>query len=245
MWIWQWPATDGGDARAIVDQSKKAGLHELWIRVGDSSDGFYGAGELAALVPLAHAAGLRVIAWGFPYLYDPVGDARWTARILAWRGPGGQMVDGFSADIEMSTEGVALSAQRAGVYLESVRRAAGSRLVVATVYPPMDAFWFGTYPYRVIARYVDAFTPMIYWECSDPGTDATVDVARLSTLRPVVIVGQAFNFAGYGGRVVSPSADELTEFMEAGRKAGAIGASFWVWQDATSEEWAALAAYHW
>lgn len=245
MWIWDWSATDGGNARAIVDQAERAGLHQLWVRVGDSSDGFYGASELDALVPLAHAAGVRVIAWGFPYLYDPVGDAGWTARILNWRAPGGQQVDGFSADIEMSTEGVALSTQRAGVYLENVRRAAGSRLVVATVYPPFDQFWYGNYPYRMIARYVDAFAPMIYWECSDPGSDATAETARLATLRPVHIIGQAFNFAAYRGRAVSPSGAELTEFMQAGRKAGAVGASFWVWQDATPQEWTALAAYRW
>jgi hypothetical protein len=246
MWIWTWSETDGGDARAIVEQAVRAGIHSLWVRVGDSLDGFYGASELAALVPLAHAAGLKVVAWGFPYLYDPVGDARWTAKALDWRGPGGQQVDGWSADIERPTEGVDLTAQRAAVYLEEVRRAAGSRLLVATTYPPMDAYWFGDYPYHAMAPYVDAFAPMIYWECSDPGADATADIARLSTLRrPVDIIGQAFNMADIHGRAASPSGAEITEFMAAGRKAGAVGASFWVWQDATAAEWAALAAYRW
>lgn len=245
MWIWDWSTTDGGSAPAIVDQARRAGLHDVWVRVGDSGEGFYGAGELQALVPLAHAAGIRVIAWAFPYLYNPAGDARWTAQILNWRGPGGQAIDGFSADLEMSTEGVAMSAQRAAVYLELVRRAAGSRLVVATVYPPLDPFWFGSYPYRAMAPYVDAFAPMIYWECTDPGYDAAFEIRRLATLRPVEIIGQAFNFAAYHGRADSPSGAELTEFMQAGRKAGAVGASFWVWQDATPEEWSALADYPW
>lgn len=246
MWIWTWSETDGGSARAIVEQAVRAGVHSLWVRVGDSLDGFYGAPELAALVPLAHANGLTVIAWGFPYLYDPLRDAAWAARALDWRGPGGQRVDGFSADIERPTEGVDLTAQRAAVYLEAVRHAAGSRLVVATTYPPLDAYWFGDYPYRAMAPYVDAFAPMIYWECTDPGADAIADVARLSTLhRPVDIIGQAFSMASIKGRAPSPSGAEITEFMADGRKAGAVGASFWVWQDATAQEWAALAAYRW
>ena len=251
MWIWQWDRTAGGDAAAVVAQARAEHLHQLWVRVGDSMNGFYGASELQQLVPAAHAAGLAVIAWGFPYLYDPVGDAHWTAQILDWRstGPGpqaGQEVDGYSADIERPSEGVDLTAQRAAVYLEQVRAVAGSRPVVATVYPPSDAYWrHGGYPYRAMAPYVDAFAPMIYWECTDPGADADAAVARLASLRPVTVIGQAFNLASVGGRTVSPSGAEISEFLRAGRQAGAVGASLWVWQDATPQEWAALGAYHW
>ena len=245
MWIWQWSDTDQGNAGQVVSQAVAEGLHQLWVRVGDSQNGFYGAKELDALVPAAHARGIEVIAWGFPYLWDPVGDAHWTAQILDWRGPGAQPVDGFSADIEKPTEGVQLSADRAAVYLEQVRKSAGSRLVVATVYPPSDANWAGGYPYRAMAPYVDAFAPMVYWECTDPGREAALDVSRLSKLRPVHIIGQAFNFAGVGGRTVSPSAAEISEFLAAGQRAGALGASFWVWQEATAQEWDALTKFHW
>jgi hypothetical protein len=245
MWIWQWDQTDGGDAAAVVKQAVAAHLHQLWVRGGDSINGFYGQHELDQLVPAAHAVGLSVIAWGFPYLYDPVGDARWTAQILAWRSFDGEEVDGFSADLEAASEGVDMTATRAAVYLEEVRNAAGNRLVIATVYPPLNTYWYGTYPYHAMAPYVDAFAPMIYWECTDPGTDAVTDVDRLATLRPVDIIGQAFNLANVGGRAVNPSGAEITEFLVAGRQTGAVGASFWVWQDATAPEWAAISAFHW
>jgi hypothetical protein len=245
MWIWQWAGTDGGDAGAVVQQATSAGLHQLWVRVADSKDGFYGASELAALVPAAHARGIAVIAWGFPYLWDPAGDAQWTAQVLGWHSADGQQVDGYSADIEKPSEGVMLSAQRAAVYLELVRQAAGGRLVVATVYPPSDANWDGGYPYKAMAPYIDAFAPMVYWECSDPGTEAALDVSRLSTLRPVHLIGQAFNFASEGGRAPSPSGAEIGEFLSTGRRAGALGASLWVWQEATSDEWSALSGFPW
>jgi hypothetical protein len=245
MWIWEWDSTDGGNADAVVQQAVSAGLHQLWIRVGDSQNGFYGAQELAALVPVAHAHGVEVIAWGFPYLWDPVGDAQWTTQILDWRSPDGEQIDGYSADLEQSTEGVMMSAQRAAVYLELVRQAAGSRLVVATVYPPSDTNWDGGYPYAAMAPYVDAFAPMVYWECTDPGSDAATDVARLLTLRPVHVIGEAFNFSDEGGRAVSPSGAEIAEFLSASKHAGALGASFWVWQEATSEEWSTLGGFSW
>lgn len=245
MWIWEWSSTDGGNAVEVVQQAMAAGLHQVWVRVGDSMNGFYGAQELNALVPVAHAHGIAVIAWGFPYLWDPVGDAQWTAQILDWRAADGEQVDGYSADLEESTEGVMMSAQRAAVYLEVVRQSAGSRLVVATVYPPSDANWSGGYPYQAMAPYVDAFAPMVYWECADPGTDATADVDRLLTLRPVHVIGEAFNFAGSGGRTDSPSGAEISEFMGASQRAGALGASFWVWQEATPDEWTALTDFPW
>ena len=245
MWVWELPQTEGGDVAAIVGRAAAAGLRQIWVRVGDSKDGFYAAGDLDALVPAAHRAGIAVIGWGFPYLYDPVADAVWTLDALSWAAPDGSRLDGFSPDIERASEGVALSGPRVAAYLETVRRGAGDRMIVATVYPPTDSNWFGDYPYRVMARYVDAFAPMVYWECTDPAADTAVALSRLATLRPVHVIGQAFNLADVGGRVPSPSAAETEWFLQAARRGGALGASLWVWQSATPEEWAAVSAYRW
>lgn len=244
LWVWRYGATENGNAGAIVDRAVSTGLNQIWVRVGDSQDGFYGADELAALVPAAHARGLSVIAWGFPYLYDPAADAGWTNQVLAWRAPSGDRVDGFSADIETASEGVALSAQRASVYLSLVRPMRDGRPLVATVYPPTD-HWLAAYPYSAMAAYVDAFAPMVYWECRDPGDAAHESVSRLASMKPVVVIGQAFSFGDVGGRVDQPSTAELNRFIGVSRQDGAIGASFWVWQDLTGEEWNALAAYPW
>jgi hypothetical protein len=59
------------------------------------------------------------------------------------------------------------------------------------------------------------------------------------------IIGQAYSMAGVGRRPVHPSPTEITEFLQTRQRHRAIGASFWVWQMATPEEWAALAAYRW
>jgi len=245
MWVWQVPKTEGGDVDAIVRHAVAAGLHQLWVRVGDSQDGFYAVQTLDALVPAAHRAGIAVIGWGFPYLYDPVGDAIWTLDALRWTGPAGARLDGYSADIERPSEGVDLSAARVAAYLGTVRAGAGNRLIVATVYPPTNGNWFGTYPYHAMAPYVDAFAPMVYWECTDPGADAAQAIGRLSSLRPVHVIGQAFSLADVGGRVPAPSAAETEWFLATAERGGARGASFWVWQSATAEEWHALAAYPW
>ena len=244
MWLWKYRQSEGGDAAAIVDRAVSAGLRQLWVRVGDSRDGFYAADVLAELVPRAHARGLAVIGWGFPYLWDPVGDARWTAEALAWRGPDGSVLDGFSPDIERSSEGVALTERRARVYLGLVRRAAGARLVVGTVYRPTDTLW-RTYPYAALAEYLDAFAAMVYWGCTEPGTAATQAIERLGSLRPVHVIGQGYDMAPEGGREGAPTAEETIRFLDVARRGGAKGASLWVWQSMGAEQWAALTNYRW
>jgi len=244
MWVWKFRQTEGGNAEAIVARAVAAGLSQLWVRVGDSRDGFYGADVLAELVPAAHAKGLAVIGWGFPYLWDPAADASWTAAALAWRGPGGAMLDGFSPDVEKSSEGVVLTEARARLYLGLVRQAAGNRLIVATVYRPTDVQW-AEYPYRAMAPYVDAFAPMVYWGCTEPGEAAAQALDRLAGLRPVHLIGQGYDMADEGGRAGPPSADETDRFLDVAKRGGAVGASFWVWQEIGDEQWAAMAGFPW
>ena len=137
-----------------------------------------------------------------------------------------------------------LSARRVAVYLGLARRAAGSRLLVATVFRPTDRLW-ATYPYTTIAPYVDAFAPMVYWGCTEPGAAATEAMARLAPLRPVHLIGQAYDMGPEGGRSAAPSADETRRFLDVARRGGATGASFWVWQHMNVEEWDAMAAFAW
>lgn len=244
IWIWEYDQTDGGRTADIVAAARAAGLHQLWVRVGDSADGFYGGPFLSSLVPAAHAAGLAVIGWGFPYLYDPVGDARWTEAALAWRAPDRQGLDGYSADIETASEGVDLTARRAALYLGLVRQAEPGALLVGTVFPPTDIEWV-TYPYTAIAPYVDVLAPMVYWGCTEPVAEADQAISRLAPLAPVHLIGQAYDMASVGGRVGPPTPVEITAFLEAAERGGALGGSFWSWQAIDPADWNAVLAYPW
>ncbi|MDQ1366401.1 MAG: hypothetical protein QOJ52_1040 [Acidimicrobiaceae bacterium] len=244
MWIWQQNKTSGGSVDLIVRQAVGAGLRQVWVRVGSSLDGFYGQTWLNALVPALHRAGVAVIGWGFPYLYDPVADVAWTNQALTWRSPGGDRLDGWSADIETGSEGTALSGKRAATYLGLVRPQMGGRPLIATVYPPTD-YWLAHYPYQAMVPYIDAFAPMLYWSCVEPGAEATMALQKLAGMAPVHLIGQAFDMGPYGGRDGSPSGAEIARFLDVARRGGAKGASFWVWQYMTAPEWAALSAYPW
>jgi hypothetical protein len=245
MWIWKTVQTEGGDVDAVVARATATGLRQVWVRVGDSRSGFYAADYLSQLVPKAHKAGLAVIGWGFPYLHDPEFDAGWSIQAVNWKAPDGSRLDGFSPDIELASEGVVLTERRITVYLGLVRPAAGAMPMIATVYRATDARWNGTYPYRAIAPYVDAFAPMVYWGCVEPGGATLESVQRLASLKPVHVIGQGYDAGPEGGRVGPPSAEETVRFLDVARRAGAVGASLWVWQSMPPPQWDALSTYVW
>ena len=95
------------------------------------------------------------------------------------------------------------------------------------------------------ARYVDAFAPMVYWGCVEPGVAADQALSRLSKLAPVHLIGQAYDMAAEGGRLGAPPAAEVARFLDVAHRGGAVGASFWDWQEMTDAEWGALTAFEW
>lgn len=236
-WLTVWPGQKVAVAQ-VVARAKSAGLHSLWLRTGSSSDGFYGAANLAALVPAAHAAGIAVIAWDFPTLSNPARDAS-RARLAFASG-----ADAFSADIESQAEGTFLTKRRVAYYLSLVRKFAGSRPVVATV-PDPNGYWIASYPYRTEAPYVDAFAPMVYWSCTEPGAYTAAAVAALRSLRPVAPIGQSFNMGPEGGRQGVPGGAEIWRFLDVARRSGAIGASLYLFSQTGPAQWRAISGYPW
>ena len=245
MWTYQWERTEAGSAAAVVRRAKAAGLTQIWVRTGSSRSGFYAAPELRELLPAAHAAGIAVVAWDFPYLYDPVADARRAAATLAFTAPGRHRIDAFSPDIESGSEGTQGTVRRMSVYLGLVQRAVGSRPLVSTV-PHANNHWWRTYDYRTQVPYVDAFAVMAYWGCVEPGAEVQQSVRRLAPLgRPLHLIGQAYDMGPYGGRRGDPRGREVWRFADVAKRSGVIGVSLYVWQYTTREQFTALGAYPW
>lgn len=200
-----------------------------------------GSAQLVASAPAAHAAGLAVLAWDFPFLRDPLADAR-RAR-LAMGTYGGQRIDGFSPDIETKYEGTIPTEGRVRLYLSYVRRAAGDLPVVATVMRPTPT-QLATYPYEAQVPYVDAFAPMVYWGCHEPGRLAR-EAAVLARWRPVHLVGQSYDMSGEGGPRGVPPAREIWRFLDVADGSDGVGASLYNSDGAGGPQWKALGAYPW
>jgi hypothetical protein len=237
IWITVFPG-DHLNASHLVAIARRAGIDALYVRTGSSFDGFYGGPTLAKLVPLAHRSGIAVIAWDFPTLSNPAADAIRAADAFRYG------VDGFSPDIEEEPEGTYIVARRVAYYLSLVRIDAGSKPVIATV-PRPTSLSLASYPYAAEAPFVDAFAPMVYWSCTEPGKAVATAIAALRPLRPVVPIGQDYNMASEGGPAGLPSGLEVWRFVDVARRDGALGVSLYDLESGGSIQLEALAAYPW
>jgi hypothetical protein len=239
MWLHYFRLSAGGDPAAIVARAKETGLSHVYLRVGSSKDGFYGQADLDRLLPVAHAAGLSVVGWDFPYLFDAEADARRAAAAIAYTTPDGHRMDSFSADIETRHEGVNLSVPVAETYSRRLRELVGADYpLVATI--PRPRYNRG-YPFAEIARYFDALAPMVYWLARDPVAEVEQTIADLAGLgRPIMPVGQAYDARLDGGPPGPPPKEHLVRFIQAAQSRGVTGFSFWVWHHATPDHWAAI-----
>jgi len=242
MWIWLPEYVEGGDPAAIVARAQAAGLSHVYVRTGSSVDGFYAAAFIEALLPVAHAAGIRVIGWDFPYFDDLNADTARALEAIQYTTPTGDRLDGFSPDIETALEGVNLTPENAAAYSQTLRNAVGpSYLLIATVPRPSPARQ-ADYPYgRVLPPY-DAVAPMVYWIDTPPDVDTSEAIEFLAQFgKPVLPIGQAYDSGLEGGPPGSPTGADIDSFMNTALAGGAPSVSFWSWQHATDEMWQAIA----
>lgn len=241
MWFHHLEAVDSPPEQ-VVEQARAAGLTHLFLRLGSSRSGFYAQGDLDRLLPVAHAAGIKVVGWDFPYLDDPVADAERAAREVAYTTPDGHRIDAFSADIETPSEGVALSAERVDRYGAELRARVGARLALIGTVP--NACVNQSYPYAEVARHFDALAPMVYWITRDPAAEVACNLAALAAHgRPVLPVGQAYDPAIDNPALtgLAPRYEDLKAFLDQAAAAGAPAVSFWAWHTARPGMWRAIA----
>ncbi len=243
MWLHRLEWAAGGDPQAVVAHARAVGLTHLYLRLGSSKTGFYGQGDLDRLLPVAHQAGLRVVGWDFPYLFDPAADAGRAAAEIAYTTPDGHRIDAFSADIETAAEGVNLTPEGALAYGAQLRRLVGTGYpLVATVPRPSPK---QSFPFAEAVAHFDAIAPMVYWMNRDPVADVAGAIDSLAPLgKPVLPIGQAYDGGREGGPPGPPPKDALVRFMQMASAKGAAGFSFWVWHTATPDHWAAIAEAH-
>jgi hypothetical protein len=243
MWIWQPDQVEGGDVNAMVARATATGLTHVYVRMGSSVDGFTAGPFLDALLPAAHASGLRVYGWDFPYFQDVNADVMRAVQAIRYTTPDGQRIDGFSPDIETQSEGVSLSPEAASAYSTGLRAAVGIGYpLIATVPRPSD-FIQSFYPYAQVLPSFDAVAPMVYWLNRQPDSDVAGAIEFFKQFgKPVIPIGQAYDGGLEGGRPGPPTPDEIQRFISTADAHGAVGVSFWSWQHADQSVWDTITA---
>lgn len=243
MWIWHYGRIAGGNHRQIVAHAKKMNLSHIYVRVGSGYSGLDTLAQVRGVIPIAHRAGIKVIAWYFPYYNNVAADVRRSVEAMRTR-VSGEGFDGFAADIEPA-KGAAFSARTAGEYSKTLRAALpGEYLVAVPMRPTKTTIASGIFD--AIMPHYDAVAPMTYWGRFDPAETVRFTIEYLSRYgKPVAPVGQTYDMGPEGGPNGNPPPHETWAFMQTSRATGAIGVSFWSWQHATSPEIDAIRKYPW
>lgn len=240
MWMWLPEKVEGGNPETTVLRAREMGLSHIYVRTGSSKMGFYAQQYLNDFLPRAHAAGIRVYGWDFPYLFDPAADVARSVEAITYTTPDGHRIDGFAPDIETRGEGVNIGAPQAAAYTNGLRAAVGPGYPLIAVVPrPNPALV--TYPFAEVVAPFDAIAPMVYWMNRDPGADIAGAMTNLSQYgKPIIPIGQAYDGQAEGGPPGVPSRGQIQRFMQVAEEYGAIGVSFWSWQHANAEAWYAI-----
>jgi hypothetical protein len=244
------------DVNALVQAAKKAGITHLYPEVAITQFGFYGQDSLNRLLPVAHKAGLTVIAWIYTNLDNVGDDARMTEMVANYRTPSGDRPDGMLMDIEEVTDSASVY-----MYGQLARAMLGpDELFVASVFHP---FARPGYPYAAIAASFNVIAPMDYWHSRKNRTYADETVERfvsvsIQTIRaamsiqggvplPVEETGQTYDMytAAATGGSDAPTTAEVTADLRTAHTVGCIGVGLYEWQTATQSEWSAISAYKW
>lgn len=240
MWIWLAEKVEGGSAETIVARAREVGLTHLYVRTASLAQGFYAGPFLDRLLPLAHANNIRVYAWDFPYLDNVDTDVARAVQAISYLTPDGHRVDGYAADVELRSMGVNITPQTGKHFGVALRRAVGPNYpLIACVPRPNPAL--KAYPFADLVAAFDAIAPMVYWLGADPANHLAGALRDLAAYgKPILPVGQAYDGSAEGGPPGVPSRGELIRFMQAGDQLGAAGVSWWSWQHADHEAWAAI-----
>jgi hypothetical protein len=240
MWLYQPSAVERGDIQALIRRALDVGLTHVFVRTGSSKRGFYAQEYLNALLPAAHASGIRVYGWDFPYLDDIGADVNRSVDAITYTTPTGDRIDGFSSDIEFPSMGVKVTPENATAFGAGLRARVGKEYpLIATV--PRPSHKIKNYPYPEVVQSFDAIAPMVYWLNRDPVSDVTGAMADLAKFhKPVIPIGQAYDGAADHGPPGVPGRAALMAFMDAAERTGATSVSFWSWQHASQEAWDAI-----
>lgn len=232
-----------GTPAQVVEKARAAGLKHLVIRASNPVDGFYVKATLEQLLPLAHAAGIAVVAYDGPSLEDIPSDVARAKSVIDFQTTSGHRIDALGSDIER-TRAPNLDRPRAAEYAELLRAAVGPNypLVAIVMNPNYHESW---YPFAELARGFNVMSPMDYWTgvTGDGAEFVSKSVKLLEKYGlPVSVIGQAYPMEGSGSY---PSSQAAQGAMAAAKDSGAVGISWWSWETTTDWHWDIITRFAW
>ena len=243
MYLWITSRVEGGDPDRIADVAQAAGLRHVLIKVADGPyaynvDRTTGRDLVPDVVAALRARGIS--PWGWQYIYgtNPAAEAAMAIqRVKEFN------LDGFvvNAEVEFKQKGMDAPAKK---YMKALRAGLPgvpigfSSYRYPTLHRPL--------PFETFLEYSDINMPQVYWvQSSNPVYQLERSIAEyeaLSVKRPIIPTGAAYPDGAW-----SPTAGQVTEFLQACQDLGLSGVNFWEWMYARKLPglWDALSGFSW
>ncbi len=234
--IWNYPS----DSEAFCLKLHANGIRNIFVETSScKTDAIVNPPLLEALIDSAHRYKMRVIAWSFAGLSNPMADADKLIAAARFRTAKGGKIDAAAADLEKN-----LNVANVSAYSERLRDCLGTNYpLVAVVYSPLNhAPEVAAIPWKTLDKYYNVIAPMDYWnskyEKIEPYSYTVETVKQIRKLvgRPDVEI----HVIGDG---MGTHTDSISKFFTACRTAAATSASLYPNQKATEEQLGLLGQY--
>ena len=250
-WLDIYAAPFWAHPRREVAAMSRNGVRTLYLQTGnyEQSVDLVRPHALGQFIDVAHAAGIRVVAWYLPSFLYPAQDARRALAAIRFRSAKGSRFDSFALDIEASlVKSVPLRSKRLLQLSARLRAAVGHRYPLGAIIPSpvgirRHPHYWPHFPYRSLARFYNVFLPMAYStnrhlrgiESTRAYDAADIAIIRARTGKPHVPIHLI------GGLANAMGAKEIAGFMSAVGDCGPLGYSLYAFSVTRQTTWKALA----
>lgn len=239
IWVnlWNYPQTD---IEAYAQNLHAKGVRNLFIQTSRSNTESIRTPEIfGQIIEACHRYKIKVIAWSFAELADPIRDANKLVDAAKFRTAHGDKIDAIAPNLEKC-----LAEPKVDAYSKHLRAALGNEYpMVAVVYSPLNgASQVATIPWKLLDKHYDVIAPMTYWNGKLQRLDAytytrrTIEMVRAKVGRSDVEIHAIGD--GMGTR-----ADSINDFLRACRDLEATGASLYPNQRPTEEQLNCIVAH--
>ena len=159
------------DVATLMTYERSQGMQFVVVKAGDGAT--FWTQFNSALVDAAHAAGLKIFAYGRIYGTNVAGEISVATNAIAL-GADGFVID---AEIEYESQNLANNAVAAEDYCDAIRSAYPNVFLAYSPFVFISSH--STFPYVVFGKYCDAVMPQCYWKSF--GISVSSMVSQLNT----------------------------------------------------------------
>lgn len=242
FFIWKIQECENGNPAAILAAAQAAGLSHVLVKIADGIRAFgvstSGEDDTAPVVRALRGAGIAVWGWHYVYGNDPSREA--TIAIQRTQALG---LDGYVVDAEQEYKQPG-KAQAATAFMSSVRSALTCPIALSSYRFPN---YHPELPWSAFLAKCDLHMPQVYWEqATNAGAQLRESKRQCDALpnaRPYIPTGPAYGVTGW-----SPSAAQITDFLDTARSLGLSAANFFQWEYCRRylpQLWTTISSYSW